>query len=230
MDRPTFTSSNASSLLSSSSLETIVSPRQDAPAHFILPDLLAHCAFPLSYHDNGDAVAAASVKWLDINCPDLNDKRRKALYGLQAGELTAFCYNKAISDERLRVVSDFMNYLFHLDNISDGMMTSDTEALSDSVMNALWFTEFYRPTTKSNYVQPQEESSAGKLARDFWGRCIREAGPGPQARFRETMELFFDAVSLQAKARDTSQIPDLESYIDIRRDGSGCKICWALIE
>ncbi|KAI3595869.1 terpenoid synthase [Moniliophthora roreri] len=202
---------------------------QTAPDHLILPDLVSHCTFPLVYHRNGDVVAAQSVKWLDENCPLLNEKRRKALYGLQAGELTAYCYNTT-TDERLRVVSDFMNYLFHLDNISDGMMTKDTDVLADSVMNALWFTEFYRPTHHHGKEQPTEELNAGKLARDFWGRCIEDAGPGCQARFKETLELFFEAVNVQAKARDADVIPDLESYIDVRRDTSGCKPCWALIE
>lgn len=88
-------------------------PQCDAPDHFILPDLVSHCTFPLVYHRKGDAVAKESVRWLDANCPVLNNKRRRALYGLQAGELTAFCYNTA-EKKRLRVVSDFMNYLFHL--------------------------------------------------------------------------------------------------------------------
>jgi len=35
------------------------------------------------------------------------------------------------------------------------------------------------------------------------------------------MGLFFEAVNIQAKARDSSEIPTLESYIDIRRDTSG---------
>ncbi|KAE9395551.1 terpenoid synthase [Gymnopus androsaceus JB14] len=204
-------------------------PQCDAPDHFILPDLVSHCTFPLVYHRKGDAVAKESVRWLDANCPVLNNKRRRALYGLQAGELTAFCYNTA-EKKRLRVVSDFMNYLFHLDNISDGMMTSDTDALSDAVMNALWFPEFYCPTRKADYVQPTKELHAGKLARDFWSRCIRDAGPGCQARFKETLELFFEAVNIQAKDRDAGVIPDLESYINVRRDTSGCKPCWALIE
>ncbi|KAJ3796822.1 terpenoid synthase [Lentinula aff. detonsa] len=209
-----------------------ISSTRDIPttaSHFILPDLISHCNFPLVYHPHGDAVAAQSVRWLDNNCPDLKENRRQALYGLRAGELTAFCYNTA-PDERLRVVSDFMNYLFHLDNISDGMMTSDTEALSDAVMNALWFTESYRPTQNLKCMQSEGALNAGKLARDFWGRCIRNAGPGCQARFKEYFELFFEAVHTQAKARDAGVIPDLESYIDIRRDTSGCKPCWALIE
>ncbi|KAF5373605.1 hypothetical protein D9758_000965 [Tetrapyrgos nigripes] len=195
------------------------------PDHFILPDLISHCSFPLVYNEHGDGVASQSVRWLDTNCPALNAKRRKALYGLQAGELTAYCYNTA-PPERLRVISDFMNYLFHLDNISDGMMTKDTDLVSDAVMNALWFSDAYSPTKG----QPEEEINAAKLARDFWTRCIPDAGPGCQSRFKETLGLFFEAVNIQATARDADVIPDLESYIDVRRDTSGCKPCWALIE
>ncbi|KAK7038245.1 terpene cyclase [Favolaschia claudopus] len=200
-----------------------------APTSFIVPDLVSHCSYPLVYHPEGDSVAQQSVDWLDTSCPDLSAKQRRALHGLKAGELTAYCYHTT-SPERLRVISDFMNYLFHLDNISDGMMTRDTEVLSDSVMNALWFSNFYRPTSSCGKKQPAEELNAGKLARDFWARCIPDAGPGTQARFKETLELFFEAVNVQAQMRDTDCVADLESYISLRRDTSGCKPCWALIE
>ncbi|KAL0569394.1 Alpha-muurolene synthase [Marasmius crinis-equi] len=202
---------------------------QLAADEFLLPDLVSHCDFPLVYHPEGDAVAADSVRWMDENCPMLNEKRRKALYGLQAGELTAFCYNYTTPD-RLRVVADFLTYLFHLDNISDGMMTGDTHLLGDLVMNALWDTKSYRPTHQKGREQPAEEPNAAKLARDFWGRCIADAKPGCQSRFRETFEHFFEAVNHQAADRDKDVIPDLESYINYRRDTSGCKPCWALVE
>ncbi len=55
----------------------------------------------------------------------------------------------------------------------------------------------------------------------FWARCITDAHPGPQARFKETLELFFEAVNIQAASRDKGELPDLESYIDVRRDTSG---------
>lgn len=58
----------------------------------------------------------------------------------------------------------------------------------------------------------------------FWERCIPGCGPGAQARFKETLGLFFEAVNIQARARDNHEIPDLESYIDVRRDTSG-KLC-----
>lgn len=59
---------------------------------------------------------------------------------------------------------------------------------------------------------------------------IATASEGAQKRFIETFELFFHAVTQQAKDRASGNIPDLESYIAMRRDTSGCKPCWALIE
>ena len=44
------------------------------------------------------------------------------------------------------------------------------------------------------------------------------------------MDFFFQSVTQQALDRATGVIPDLESYIALRRDTSGCKPCWALIE
>lgn len=44
------------------------------------------------------------------------------------------------------------------------------------------------------------------------------------------MNLFFKAVTVQARDRAAGIIPDLEDYIAVRRDTSGCKPCWALIE
>ena len=46
-------------------------------------------------------------------------------------------------------------------------MTSDTDVLADSVMNALWFPESYRPTQTPGKEQPEEELNPGKLAREY---------------------------------------------------------------
>ena len=44
------------------------------------------------------------------------------------------------------------------------------------------------------------------------------------------MDLFFKAITIQARDRAAETIPDLEDYIAVRRDTSGCKSCWVLIE
>jgi hypothetical protein len=59
---------------------------------------------------------------------------------------------------------------------------------------------------------------------------IETAGPGCMGRFVHTMDLFFIAVAQQASDRANGVIPDLESYITIRADTSGCKPCFALHE
>ena len=51
-----------------------------------------------------------------------------------------------------------------------------------------------------------------------------------QQRFQESMELFFHSVTLQAQDRKSGGIPDVDSYISLRRDTSGCKPSLALIE
>ena len=105
-------------------------------------------------------------------------RARGALHGLRAGELTAMCY-PTCSAARLRVVSDFMYYLFHLDDISDGMVRRGTEELAGAVMNALWFPDRYMPTgdeaawssdeedgKPSATERAEEEITAAKLARE----------------------------------------------------------------
>lgn len=44
------------------------------------------------------------------------------------------------------------------------------------------------------------------------------------------MDLFFKAIRQQARDRARGIVPDLETYIELRRDTSGCKPCFALIE
>lgn len=64
----------------------------------------------------------------------------------------------------------------------------------------------------------------------FYRRMVPTASQGAQQRFIETFDFFFQSVTQQALDRATGVIPDLESYIALRRDTSGCKPCWALIE
>lgn len=51
-----------------------------------------------------------------------------------------------------------------------------------------------------------------------------------QQRFMSNFDMYFQAVAVQAADRQANATPDLESYITLRRDTSGCKPCWALIE
>jgi len=188
---------------------------------FRLPDLISFCDFPPKRHPNGETIGAASDKWIDESSPDLAPEQRAKLYQLHAGTLTAFCY-PSCDDARFRVVCDYVNFLFHMDNISDGLMKSDVDALKNLVMHALWF--------PNDPNAPNKEISAARVARDFWTRCIQDAGPGMQARFKEHLQLFFEAVSKQAQDQDDGVILDAESYIAVRRNLGACKVFFDMVE
>ncbi|KAJ7906287.1 isoprenoid synthase domain-containing protein [Mycena leptocephala] len=119
------------------------------------------------------------------------------------------CYPDA-GCPQLRVCNDFLTYLFHLDNLSDDMDNRSTKATADVVLNSLYHPHTWRSPAR-----------VGKMTRDFYKRMVLTASPGTQQRFIETFDFFFQSVTQQALDRDAGIIPDLESYIALRRDTSG---------
>ena len=64
----------------------------------------------------------------------------------------------------------------------------------------------------------------------FWKRIQRTASIRVQRRFIETLAGFFHGVTQECRDRKSGSLPDLESYILLRRDTSGCKPSFVLIE
>ncbi|KAG2143016.1 isoprenoid synthase domain-containing protein [Suillus clintonianus] len=188
-----------------------------APTKFILPDLVSHCDFKLRMNRHHKQATAESKRWL-FRGDNLNPKSRKAIHGLKAGQLTSMCYPDA-GFPQLRVCCDFMNYLFHLDNLSDDMDRAGTKGIADVVLNSLHHPYDYYSPARLN-----------RMTKDFYRRMLPTASRGTGRRFIETMDFFFQAVHVQAIDRAKGVVPDLDSYISQRRDTSGCKPCWALIE
>jgi hypothetical protein len=160
-----------------SSLRTLSpTPTVLEPSFFVFPDLLSHCPFSLTYHDDGDAIAADSLEWIMSYLPHFTQNKVAALRGLQAGELTAYCFNNCASDH-LRVVSDFMNFLFHLDDVSDGHLARDAEGLGNCVMNAFEWPDDYRPVRGQLGGIQIQENSAAKLAREYVSSFLTHSPP-----------------------------------------------------
>ncbi|GJJ14034.1 hypothetical protein Clacol_008291 [Clathrus columnatus] len=196
---------------------------------FFIPDLWAHCPYPVLYQKNGDEVGATSEKWVQDSCRVITPLLRQTITRLGAPQLAAYCYNQC-SDERFRLVCDFMITLFLLDDLSDDLATQDSEIFSDIVMNALHFPESYRPTQSKGKEQPILELDCSKLTRDYWLRMSTGTTPAVQARIVEDVEQYLIAVHLQAQYRDSGDIPSLEEYIEHRRMSSGCKPLFHIIE
>ncbi|THH13873.1 hypothetical protein EW146_g6385 [Bondarzewia mesenterica] len=183
----------------------------------IIPDFISYCQYPVRSNPHGQGVASASENWL-LAGAHLSAKKRHAFLGLKAGSLAAMCYPDSDKD-RLRVCADYMNYLFKLDDWSDEFDAEDIGSMQDCVMSALRDPKGF-----------ETDKAVGKLAKCFFGRFVADGGPGCTQRFIDTMVLFFCAVTEQALHRIHEDIPDLESYLTLRRDTSGCKPCFALIE
>jgi hypothetical protein len=102
---------------------------------FLLPDLVSHCTYPLRLSAHCHGVARASEQWL-LTGANHNDARTKAFMGLRAGELTAACYPDTDAFH-LRVCSDFMNYLFNLDDWLDEFDVARTNGMAACCIGAM---------------------------------------------------------------------------------------------
>ncbi|EKM77998.1 hypothetical protein AGABI1DRAFT_76352 [Agaricus bisporus var. burnettii JB137-S8] len=193
------------------------SKRNDTPDHFILPDLVGHCSYTVRLNPNCDRMARQSEKWLLKLAKHPRAKQIKFL-GLKAGELTAACYPDT-DGFRLRVCDDFMNYLFNLDDWLDDFDVNDTYGMRNCCIGVMQDPQSF-----------QTKKRAGRLTKHFFKRFAKGAGPGCRERFIHSMDLFFTAVATQSRDRADGITPDLESYITVRRDTSGCKPCFQLIE
>lgn len=102
-----------------------------------------------------------------------SEEMLKSLHGLKAGgifgsipssnrrshllftELTCACYPSAPL-HKLRVCCDFMNWLFHLDDLSDDMDDRNTVTIGHEVMNTYYYPDTYNP-----------KSHVGKLTKRY---------------------------------------------------------------
>ena len=105
------------------------------PSYFILPDLVSHCKYPLRVNPHGHELGRASEQWL-VEGANHDDRKRAAFRGLKAGDLTAVCYPDADVTRR-RVVTDFMNYLFNMDDWTDEFDISDTVTMEECCISAM---------------------------------------------------------------------------------------------
>nr|A0A348B782.1 RecName: Full=Sesquiterpene synthase 6; AltName: Full=Terpene cyclase 6 [Postia placenta Mad-698-R]BBD74520.1 sesquiterpene synthase [Postia placenta Mad-698-R] len=192
----------------------------DTSRCFILPDLISYCQFPLRCNPHRDA-AQSSTSWLINNYPGMSPEQLVEVRRLDADTLASYCYPDC-DVERLRVASDFLAILFHLDDITDTMEEGGTEQLEGTIMDAF--------RSEGKLDQREDEPRVRVPAKDLWTRFIRNAKPCVQTRLRDNIALFFKTAREEARDRERGVLLDLESYINMRRGTSACLSCFALTE
>ncbi|KAJ7891626.1 isoprenoid synthase domain-containing protein [Mycena olivaceomarginata] len=183
-----------------------------------LPDLESHCPFSHRKNRYRKSVSAETKNWFFTGDSTLREKQLESFRGLNPTLLAAVCYPEA-GYPQLRLCSGFLAYLFFLDNLSDELDNRDTVSVADQVLNSL-----YHPHTFRSSIR------IAVMSKDICKRIKQTSTPAVYHRFVETFDLFLQSVHDQAIHRTTGVIPTLEDYIRLRRDTSGCKPCWAIIE
>ena len=112
----------------------------------VLPDIPSYCAFDVRFNRHAKRVSTVSRKWLRDGI-ELTEKKRRAFDGLKCDVLASVCYPDAAYPQ-LRVCTDFLAYLFHLDDISDEMDIHGTQDIADVVMDVLYHPHIRSSTSR----------------------------------------------------------------------------------
>ncbi|KAF8149257.1 isoprenoid synthase domain-containing protein [Mycena galopus ATCC 62051] len=189
------------------------------PTWFLeLPDLEAHCSSSRRTNRHRKSVSLQTKRWFFNGDSTLHEKQWGSFKGLNPTLLAAVCYPDA-GGPQLRLCSDFLAYLFFIDNLSDELTNRDTIYVAELILNSL-----YHPSTLTSTAR------IAVMSKDICKRIQQISTSSVYYRFIETFDMFLQSVHEQAIHRMSRVIPTLQDYIRLRRDTSGCKPCWAMIE
>ncbi|KAG1772621.1 isoprenoid synthase domain-containing protein [Suillus placidus] len=206
------------SLITPTATYTAITHSDSESAGFILPDLFSDCHYPLRMNPHCHHVSRASEEWFFTEGHIVEPEITKFM-GLRAGDLISGCYPDADAFH-LRVCMDFLNWALKLDD--DLLVVPD--------INVVWGIRECCMSAFRDPINTQTENVYGKMCKSFF-TCFRETG-GPRCteRFIRTMDLFFVAAAQEVDDRIKGRVFNLEYYISLRRDISGCKPFFAFIE
>ncbi|EJT99589.1 terpenoid synthase, partial [Dacryopinax primogenitus] len=181
-----------------------------------IPDLVNMAPFEFRINPLDHIVSPASDKWLEASGTLATKKMKMAQKGLNAGLLGSMCWPDIQDKERLQVCADFVNYLFHLDDLTDEMDAISAGVVREAVIDQVSLT-----------LHVVSDSNA---ADSMWLRICRTATPLVQRRFRDTLEEFFVAIMDEAIDRKKKVIRGVQDYIIRRRANGAVRPCFVLIE
>ncbi|KAG2359366.1 isoprenoid synthase domain-containing protein [Suillus spraguei] len=172
-------------------------------SQLILPDLINDCHYPLRKGPHCYAVSRASDQWL-TDVARLVEPEIRGYIDMDAGASAAVCYPDADAFH-LRVCSDFLNWLFIIDDWMEYDVI-DVQRAGESCIFA-----FRDP------INFDTEQLGAKWCKSFFSRFRETAGPGCTERFIHGSEMFFAAVAKQVDDRAKGNVYNMESYITLRR-------------
>ncbi|KAH8831311.1 isoprenoid synthase domain-containing protein [Flagelloscypha sp. PMI_526] len=184
---------------------------------FVLPDLVTACErFERQTNPHHALAGAESRAWLE-SYQMFSDNKKVFIASGQNELLVSHCYPFA-DYENFRTICDFVNLLFVVDEISDDQNGEDARATGEVFLKAMQNEGWH------------DGSSLASMTKDYRTRLLRRIGPNSARRFMKMCEDYINAVSREAKLRESGEILDLKPYIHLRRENSAVRLCFGLYE
>ncbi|KAF8520670.1 terpenoid synthase [Gautieria morchelliformis] len=199
-------------------LETIVSkqvqssktPSVSRPASdsnlIVIPDVLRSWPWPRCINPHYAICKEETTAWWET------------FNGFSARTLKAF---PACGANGCRIGGDFMAFTLVIDEYTDTSDGKTARMQVDIVMDAL---------RSPNSPRSADEWVGGEVGRQFWLNLTKTATPSAQRRFLDSFLAYIHAVAQQAEDRSAGHIRDVESYFEVRRETSGAKPSFAIVE
>ncbi|KZT28204.1 terpenoid synthase [Neolentinus lepideus HHB14362 ss-1] len=181
-----------------------------------LPDLFAVCPFKGSTNPHYAEVRRESSDWVVKHSAVTGKQLQHILMG-NVELLASYMYPLADRD-RFRTCCDFINLLYAIDEISDVQSSEDARKTGFVCLNAMKDDKW------------DDGSALAKMSKEFRGRFLQLGSELCLRRLLKEFEDYTDAVVKEAAYRECNQIPDMETYVPLRRRGSAVFACFALIE
>nr|BBH51509.1 putative sesquiterpene synthase [Clitopilus sp.] len=188
---------------------TLVLPRLDD----IFDDLPNNVVNP-----NYSIACPASRLWIEQYGTQIYGPKMQAFMNNCNFELsTTYTYPYADA-KRLRATMDLVNILWLYDEYTDRASGAHAKEMASIVYQAL------------SGQQVAANSWVGCMMQDFYRQHIEKAGPNTSRRFVDHFCRYAQQVGEEASLREQRQILNMHEYIDFRRETSGVRSCFDLVE
>ncbi|KAK7690874.1 hypothetical protein QCA50_005976 [Cerrena zonata] len=185
---------------------------------YIQPDFFTKCLYKLRVNPATEITTPSTDAWI-LNEIDYDNEKQAKFLKVKSGLLAGYCYPDADAFH-FQVASDFIAWLFCFDDLTDGYTENEAGSLRDLIM----------PCIRDPDGCGEQTLPVCRLAKHLFSRYHKVAGPRCAQRFVDAMSLFVDAVIQQAVDRNDDIIPDMQTYIMLRRESSGLRPCLYLGE
>lgn len=99
---------------------------------YMQPDFFTRCPYKLGVNPATDPVTHNTEQWL-LKEVDYDEEKRARFFKIRGGLLAGYCYPNTDAFH-LQVASDFIEWIFYVDDMTDGYTRTEAGSLHDVIM------------------------------------------------------------------------------------------------